>query len=341
MSTRSGGGSRSRGIYAGLAITYKHAMRRFALFTAECAQLRPALTEIIERHHDQLAVVVTSRVTGGKRPSLARQTATNIRRSGLEFSSYLACSFVLYPAFIAADRAVSRVSRRPRRRLSVAELCERHGIRHIETDDVNGETVASSLRDARIDHIVIYWFDQIVHDEIIRSARRTVINVHAALLPNCRGLFPVFWSAARCGVFGVTAHEIENTEIDAGPILRQMEVVPPNGRSVFYWDYCVNRAGVELLDAVLGDLDGMHERRWRPPEGSYYSYPTRKDVAAARERRIKLITPRDLLEVWRARSSAVPAESRGVPPPPDTPRRPPATTEAPTTGIGASSATPR
>jgi methionyl-tRNA formyltransferase len=284
-------------------------MPRFALFTAECAQLGPALQEVIERHRDQLGLVVTSRLSGGKRPGLVRQTLTNYRRSGPEFLTYLVCSFVLYFRFIAVERLRSRITGRPRRRYSVAELCDRYGIPHLETDDVNGEAVAAALRDAAIDHIVIYWFDQIIHDHVIRSAPRGVINLHAAYLPNCRGLFPGFWSAARCDTFGITAHVIEDRQIDAGPILDQVQVAVPPGRSVLYADYCVNRAGVELLDMVLANVDHLSEHTWQPGPGTYYSYPTRQDVRDARRRGIRLITLRDFLDVCTVPSTESPAPS--------------------------------
>jgi methionyl-tRNA formyltransferase len=35
-------------------------MPRIALLTTECAQLCDAITELIERHHNELAVVVTN-----------------------------------------------------------------------------------------------------------------------------------------------------------------------------------------------------------------------------------------------------------------------------------------
>lgn len=277
-----------------------HPGRRLALFTAECCALGPALTEIIERHKGELVVVVTSRVTGGKRQGVVGHTFKHLRTSGAAFLNYLTCMFVLYFGYIAFDRAASRLTGRRRRRYSVAELCELHGIRHVHTDDVNGEDVEEALRTEGVELAVVYWFDQILKENIIGVPSDGVVNVHAAYLPAARGLFPGFWTGARGdGEFGISAHAIENTEIDAGPILAQTRVEVPRERSVLYWDYCVNRAGVELLDSVIAGYDDLRNDRPQPAGGSYFSYPTRAEVREARRAAIRLVKLRDFLAVCR------------------------------------------
>jgi len=294
-------------------------MPRFALFTTECAQLGDALTEIIERHHADIALVVTSDIYGGSRGGLCRQTTRNLLHSGPAFVSYLFASFVLYPAYLRLDRLRGRLPSGRRTRYGVAELCARHGIRHLRTGKVNSPAVITALRAADLDLIVVYWFDQILREPVISAPRLGVVNVHAAYLPNCRGLFPTLYSAIEPGQpFGITAHLIENRQIDAGPILARRTCTPEPGRSVLFNDGWVNRIGVDMLDDVLADFP-RHVAAARPQSGgSYHSYPERRHVAALRAAGLRLVTLRDFLAVCRgtgAGGAAGHAARRGAPRP--------------------------
>ncbi|HSV68076.1 MAG TPA: hypothetical protein VLJ59_19570 [Mycobacteriales bacterium] len=156
-------------------------MPRLALFTTECAQLAEAVTEIIEQHHGDLAVVVTSDIYGGSRGGLLRQTARNLRRHGPGFVRYLFYGFALYPAYLTVDRLRARLRGGRRTRYGVAELCERYGIRHIHTATVNRPEVVAELGRADLDVIVVYWFDQILRERVIAAPKHTVVNVHAGV----------------------------------------------------------------------------------------------------------------------------------------------------------------
>ncbi|EGX61096.1 formyl transferase domain-containing protein [Streptomyces zinciresistens K42] len=210
-------------------------------------------------------------------------------------------SFMLYPAAVRADRLLARLRGGRSTRRGVRELCEAHGIEYINTGNVNSPEVAARLEAADLDFIVIYWFDQIIRERVIAAPKRAVINVHAAYLPHCRGLFPTLFSALEPGTpFGISAHLIENREIDAGPVLAQRTTVPPAGRSVLFNDSWVNRAGVGILDEVLSDFDRLlDEARPQPEGGSYYSYPERNHMEQARRTGLKLVTLRDFLSVVR------------------------------------------
>jgi folate-dependent phosphoribosylglycinamide formyltransferase PurN len=272
--------------------------QRIVLMTTDCAQVGSAVTELIERHGDCIAAVITSDMTRPSRGSTVQQAVRNWKRSGPAFLGYLVTSFMLYFAWIRLDAARARITGAPRRRMNVSELCRSHGIPHLETDDVNGRQAVRMLTDAAPDFIVVYWFDQILRPRVISIPTRAVVNFHAARLPQCRGLFPTFFSALRNDDrFGVTAHLIEDTEIDAGPILAQVEVTAPRGHSVLYYDGYVNRAGVPLVEKVLAEFDQL--TRVVPSEGSYYSYPTRDEVAEARGRGLPLVRLDDFFTVSR------------------------------------------
>jgi methionyl-tRNA formyltransferase len=264
---------------------------RFALFTTECAQLGETIQEIAQRHPGELAAVVTSDIYGQARGGLARQMWANVRRSGPRFLTYLMYGF---PAYFALRRVLA-----PGRR-SVAQLCRRNGIPHLHTAAVNSTEVVDRLRALDLDFIVVYWFDQILRERLIAVPRLAVVNVHAAYLPNCRGLFPTLHSALEPGTpFGVTAHLIVDRGIDTGPVLARCEVRPPAGRSVLFTDAWVNRAGVDLLDEVLADFHGHVTCARQQSAGTYHSYPDRAEVRALRAAGTRLATLADFRAVCR------------------------------------------
>ncbi|MEA2449999.1 MAG: methionyl-tRNA formyltransferase [Thermoleophilaceae bacterium] len=273
-------------------------MNKIAVMTSECAQASRAVCDLVERNADRVAVVITSDMERPARGGKLHQAIENYRRSGLAFCGYLLYSFLFYFWYVAADRWRARLTRSPRRRVTLEELCRSRAIRYVETTDVNGPEALAALRAEELDFIVIYWFDQIIREDVIQVPRRAVINVHAAPLPQCRGLFPVLFSATKNRwQFGITAHEVTDTTIDNGPVLAQTLLTPPHGRSVLWYDDYVNRAGVDMTCRVLDEFDAYHANCVEFGEGSYFSYPSRSDVAEARRAGLKLFTVRDFFAV--------------------------------------------
>jgi len=269
---------------------------RLALMTTECAQVGAAMEELITEHRDDLKLVVTSNVERPQRGGAVSQTLENLRRSGPAFVAYLAFSFPLYDLWLVLDRARSRVGL-ARRRRSVAELCAEYDIRHIKVDDVNAPEVLDALRAEEVELLTIYWFDQILRQATIDALPRGVVNFHAARLPECRGLFPVLFSAIENGArFGMTAHEIVDETIDTGPILGQIEVVARAG-TVLEQDDLVNRAGVGFYTEVLDHLEVRRAGATLQSGGSYFSFPTREQVKACRDAGFGLVSAGAFLRV--------------------------------------------
>jgi hypothetical protein len=278
-------------------------MPRFALLTTESAQLGETVTEIIDRHHADIAVVVTSN-RGGPDGILRALLC------GPRFAKYMLYSYLAYPWYLRVDRALSRTRLRARRRHSVAELCQQYGIALVSTPDVNHPAVATYLRFAALDFLVCVGFEQRLRGPALAAARYGVLNVHPAYLPRCRGRFPTLFSAIEPDTpFGVTVHLIDPREADGGPILAQRRSTPPLGRSVLFNDSWVYRTGVELLSDVLAGFAAY--ARYSLPQfgGSTHGYPCRADLAAARAMDLRLATFGDFLAVCRGTRVATPTRS--------------------------------
>jgi methionyl-tRNA formyltransferase len=278
-------------------------MPRFALLTAESAQLGEAITEIIDRHHEDIVVVVTSDRPVGR---LLRRALW----SGPRFMKYQAYSQLAYRGYLRLDRALGRLRLRRRRRHSVAELCSQYGIARIHCADVNHPANAAYLRFAAVDFLVCIGFDQPLHETVVAAPRRAALNVHAACLPRCRGMFPTLYSAIEPDVpFGVTVHLVDPGDGGGGPILAQRRSTPPLGRSVLFNDGWVYRTGVDLLSEVLERYEDY--ARYSLPQigGTVHGHPRRADLAAARAMDLRLSTLGDFLAVCRGTRIATPARA--------------------------------
>ncbi len=241
-----------------------------------------------------------SEVASGGPLERMRVAADLTRQSGLRFTKYLFYAWGLYFAVGAAERAAAKALRRTPRHATVEELCRRHGIECLTATRVNDPAVVDVLASRHLDVIVTLQFDQILGPEVIRAARSFVLNVHPSWLPSGRGKYPAIARALDPGArTGVTVHRIVDRGIDTGPILRQAKVVLPASTSLLRGESRIFEAGVDALVAVLDDLGG-HVERQRPQEralddDTYYSDPTREEVAAVVRQGIPLATVRDVV----------------------------------------------
>ncbi|GJD19948.1 hypothetical protein RIVM261_049040 [Rivularia sp. IAM M-261] len=273
-------------------------MQRIALFNIECYSSSEAIIQFIEEHYEKLAIVVTTDMYRGKRGNVFKQVIVNYRRSGLGFVIYLTYNFILYFWLIYLSRLVSFITRRERKKFTISEICHKYQIRHIKTPNVNSEDVIAELKKANLDLIVIYFFDQIIKEQIISIPKKGVINVHAALLPKCKGLFPVFYSAFNNDrKFGITVHEIVDTSIDSGAIFVQDELVVDHKRSILSLDKQVNNKGVSLISKVINNFNLYYQNRTpQGSGGSYFSFPNISDIKNAQSQSFRLVSLQEFMK---------------------------------------------
>jgi methionyl-tRNA formyltransferase len=121
------------------------------------------------------------------------------------------------------------------------------------------------------------------------------------LLPDAKGVDPVFQALLYGGPpLGVTVHFM-NTEFDAGRILAQQEVVPRPGASVFELTALLYREGAELLGNAVDRLLAGDTGVAQSGPGSYQSWPTAAETAALRRQGGALLRFMDLVRLMRAR----------------------------------------
>jgi len=149
------------------------------------------------------------------------------------------------------------------------------------------------------DLFVSVFFNQIFKEPLLAVAKKDTINLHPAYLPKYRGISPTFWVLANGEAFGgVSVHRIPNASIDAGSILAQVKVPIVTSDTEFsLYRRCV-ATGIPILKHVLAAYAKNLRLRGKPNNNavsSYYSLPTKKDVARFLKRGRKFITLSELV----------------------------------------------
>jgi hypothetical protein len=152
----------------------------------------------------------------------------------------------------------------------------------------NDPEVAEWIRSRHID-ISVVTVSHILKRSVLDASRLGTINKHAAMLPECRGVFPYIWAISHGFELGVSFHEVTN-EIDGGRLLLQRKYSDinsgvPSPRSMLHFYIDVYRAYPDLLLVALRKL--IDQDFLMAPPGkvdSYFSFPTRNDYRRFRRK---------------------------------------------------------
>lgn len=99
----------------------------------------------------------------------------------------------------------------------IVEEIEAHGC---EVYELSGRVLDLTKHDV----VICFGYQHVISDELLRTLKRPVLNLHISYLPYNRGAHPNFWSWIEGTPAGVTIHEIDKG-IDTGPICFQKKVV--------------------------------------------------------------------------------------------------------------------
>ena len=161
-----------------------------------------------------------------------------------------------------------------------------HDIPVVGSKDVNDANTMSVVRDWQPDLVISIYLNQMIRRELIDLPQAGCLNIHPALLPRNRGLFPYFWAIANGDEeTGVTLHWVDE-KFDTGDILLQ-EPIPlkPDDTmtSLQYKSAQIGTdmlvRGVELIEA--GDPPHIPQDN---SQATYYSWPSPADQRRFRER---------------------------------------------------------
>ncbi len=167
---------------------------------------------------------------------------------------------------------------------TILNLAHQYGIRHLATERVNDPGYVQTIKDLDTDVIVSIAAPQLFKKEILSAPTYGCINSHSSLLPENKGMMPVFWSMYKRDLFtGVTIHYMDE-EFDNGGIIRQ-EKVPVDNNSLHAMIIKTKRISARLMDETLCAFSaGETSGNPMSGSGSYQSFPSAEDVRIFKNR---------------------------------------------------------
>ncbi len=205
-----------------------------------------------------------------------------LRRTGLRFVGRKGLEMFQSRAMAVSFRLVGRPLKVP----SLREIKARYDIPVVGSKDVNCAETISRIQSWRPDLVISIYLNQLIKPELIRMPRFGCLNIHPALLPHNRGLFPYFWVFANGDdKTGVTLHWVDE-KFDTGDILVQ-EVLPIQpGETMTSLQYKSAQLGADMLIRGVDLIEAGDPPRI-PQDNSqatYYSWPRPADQRRFRQR---------------------------------------------------------
>jgi methionyl-tRNA formyltransferase len=152
------------------------------------------------------------------------------------------------------------------------------------------------LAAAAPDLIVSIRYRRILKDAAIEIPPRGVLNLHSGILPDYKGVMATFWAMLH-GVetIGATLHRIVDGGIDTGPVIGIRRIPADYGSSYLANVLRLYGPGCELITVAIKAIAAGREVAATPqePGGRYYSTPGPADLAAFRERGLRLADGRE------------------------------------------------
>ena len=212
-----------------------------------------------------------------------------IRRSGLAYALYLWCTTTLADGLCA----LSGLSKRTGSGEPAAS--------RLTTRDLNDPQGRAFLQRCAPDLLISSFFNQRLALETLTLPTVGCLNIHPSLLPEAKGVDPVFQALLHGGPpLGVTVHFM-NPEFDAGRILAQQHIEPRRGASVFETTALLYRHGAELLANTVDRVVAGEPGTLQSGPGTYQSWPTAAEISALRRRGGALLRFMDFVRLARAR----------------------------------------
>ena len=173
---------------------------------------------------------------------------------------------------------------------SVRQLAESYGLNVLERSDLNNPDFHKILRSYEPDLCISVASPIIFKEQLIKIPRLDTINIHNAPLPKYRGMLPNFWQLYHDEKqAGMTIHRID-TGIDTGDKLLQYFTPIESGDSLDDLIVKTKRAGALQMIKVIEEFrKGNVCYSKIEGEGSYFSFPSRADVAEFKRRGKRLL----------------------------------------------------
>ncbi len=217
-----------------------------------------------------------------------------LKRSGLRFVGRKGLELIQSRATAIFFRLIGR---KPKVH-SLRDMKARYQVPVIGSTDVNNPKTIAQIKAWQPDLIFSIYLNQLIKKELIDLPPQGTFNIHPALLPRHRGLFPYFWAlAAGDEEMGVTIHWVDQ-KFDTGDILLQERISIEPEDTILSLSYKSAVVGAEMLvEAVKLVADGNPPRIVQNNrQASYHTWPKPADQRRFRQQGGQYGT---IFELWR------------------------------------------
>jgi len=172
---------------------------------------------------------------------------------------------------------------------SIFDLLEQKNIQYTIATSPSEKCVIDYIQNAHPD-VVFCALPQIVPNEILNAPKIGTFNKHSSLLPSYRGVYPVFWQMLNHEkLLGISVHKMEE-KIDKGHIVFQKSFDRDMNASFDEnYDFIIEQTS-DVLNQAYQLIKKEHFKPIIPTsKGSYYGFPSQKDIARFKRMRLKII----------------------------------------------------
>jgi peptidoglycan/xylan/chitin deacetylase (PgdA/CDA1 family) len=223
----------------------------------------------------------------------AKNLRRNVAREGIGyavsrfFKAVRAASDEFAFRAIVSRREIAALLREsfPERCFTLEDTAARYGFSVHRVGNLNGPEAIAALHECRADLAVVLG-TRILRPEVFSVPRLGSINLHKGKVPQYRGMPPGFWELYEGErTAGITVHFV-STKLDAGDVVETAEVeISPLETPESLLEKLDQEGARTLAEAVCKLQEGVAERIPQPPvTGAARTRPTRKEIAALRER---------------------------------------------------------
>ena len=163
--------------------------------------------------------------------------------------------------------------------------------------DVNSPETLEQIKAWQPDVVISVYLNQLIKRDLIQLPTKGTLNIHPALLPKHRGLFPYFWVITNGETeTGVTVHWVDE-KFDTGQLLLQEKISVSPEDTITSLSYKSSVVGAEMLVKAVELIEAGN-----PPQieqdnsqASYHSWPKPADQRRFRKQGGKYGT---IFELW-------------------------------------------
>ena len=199
-------------------------------------------------------------------------------------------NFFLLTAFTLLSKIIRQIRKFPS---SFEDLSKKNNIPFFYIKNCEQKNFIKWIKEKKIDILLITTQD-ILKKKLIRSVKKGIINKHASILPNGRGILPFFWNTINDKEQGVTYHVISE-KIDTGKMLLQKEI-KKNISMIGFYLKVFNQYPFDIYQS-LKIIYKINKKNCFKKKivSSYNSIPKKKDFITFKKKNGKIILLRDFI----------------------------------------------